>query len=154
MEQQSIDKSAKPQSKINSLVVFNLILSIAVIALAGTTYFLYQEYQESQDEIDKLRDPANIDQIQNDLVAQTVDAVENIVVTPSEEPTVATILDVDSLITENETFYADAQNGDRLLVYTTKAIIFRESTGQIVNIAPVFIENIETLEEFDTEDVQ
>ena len=59
---------------------------------------------------------------------------------PDEAPTVATLIDVDALREENPEFYADGQNGDVLLIFTKKAILYREVDNIIVNVAPVFIE--------------
>jgi hypothetical protein len=53
-----------------------------------------------------------------------------------EQPLLATIEDVEQLKTEAP-FYENAQNGDRLLVYRSKAIIYSPARDIIVNVGPV-----------------
>ncbi len=55
----------------------------------------------------------------------------------AEEPTEATIVDLPAVQKQNPSFYAEAKSGDTVLIYSTKAVIFRSETGKIVNIAPV-----------------
>lgn len=152
MQKANEGKKVSSKSKRTSIPIATL-LAIVVVALGGLSFYLYTEYQDSQDEIESLRNPENLERIQEDIVAQTVDAVKQIAITPEEDPTVATIIDAEALKTENPSFYADAQNGDKLLVFSTKAIIFREETNKIVNIAPVFIQDIEGAEQIQEEQV-
>jgi lipopolysaccharide export LptBFGC system permease protein LptF len=68
----------------------------------------------------------------------TEDKVKSILNVPdSEKPTVATIVDLAEVQKQNPTFYADAKVGDTVLIYSTKAVIYRPDSGKIINIAPV-----------------
>lgn len=78
------------------------------------------------------------------LAEQTVNAnatikdkVSAILDVPAEEPTIATIANLQEVQKENPTFYADAKAGDTVLIYSTKAVIYRGSANKIINIAPV-----------------
>jgi len=56
-----------------------------------------------------------------------------------ETPTVATVVHADKL--RGQSFFANARNGDKVLVYgkEKEAILYRPSTDQIVTIAPVTV---------------
>jgi hypothetical protein len=72
---------------------------------------------------------------------------------PDEQPTIATLVDIDALKEENPEFYKNAKNGDLLVIYSEKAILFREDEGKIINVAPVFLEPTEgTTESTETDD--
>ena len=60
-----------------------------------------------------------------------------------EEPTMATLLDIEELKKENPEFYENAKEGDFLVIYSEKAIIFRETENKIINVAPVYFEQTE-----------
>lgn len=54
-----------------------------------------------------------------------------------EEPTIATVTDPEAL--KLQPFFAHAKSGDILLMYvkTGKAILFRQSTEKIIEVAPI-----------------
>jgi hypothetical protein len=56
-----------------------------------------------------------------------------------EEPTVAQISDKDKL--KDQTFFAKAQNGDYILIYTKAklALLYREKENKLINVGPVSI---------------
>ncbi|KXK09623.1 MAG: hypothetical protein QY330_02150 [Candidatus Dojkabacteria bacterium] len=73
--------------------------------------------------------------IKNNDVAQNV--AKKLLIPDDEKPTVATISDIEQLKLSNPNFYFYAQNGDRLLVYSDKAVIYRESQDIIIAIVPI-----------------
>ena len=62
-----------------------------------------------------------------------------------ETPTVATISDREKL--SSQTFFTNAENGDILFAYTNamKAILYRPSTNKIINVAPISINQPQSL---------
>jgi len=122
----SVSSGSKRGFKLSRTAV--LIGVCALLALA-VAYLSWQNYRlqrpEAQQEIAK--------QANDDLVRE----VGATILLPDETPNIASIVDVDSLRKANADFYKDAQNGDKLLIYSSKAIIYRESEGQIINVAPV-----------------
>lgn len=54
-----------------------------------------------------------------------------------ENPTVARIESPEQLKAANKAFYSDVQKGDYLVVFSSRAVIYRESTNQLINIAPI-----------------
>lgn len=57
-----------------------------------------------------------------------------------EQPSIATVSDKNKL--KDQAFFKNAQNGDTLLIYTNarKAILYRESTNKIIEVAPIAID--------------
>jgi len=106
-----------------------LIIVVLVIASA----FLFLQYRVAQN---KLSSNANTAQ----QVINLVTKVRKIAVLPTNEtPTVATVVHADKL--KSQTFFANAQDGDKVLVYNKEreAILYRPSTNQVVTIAPVSV---------------
>lgn len=62
---------------------------------------------------------------------------KHILVNMNEEPTVATVQDPDALRLTNPEFYKDAVVGDRLLIWSDKAVLYSEAKDQIVAVLPV-----------------
>ncbi len=117
-----------------------LLLALLVLAFGGAAGYLYYQYSLSQDELSKLKDPGYLSTLQEQQVETTLQRLGLIMLLPEENPTVATLIDADALRKENESFYKNAQNGDKLIIYTQQAILFREEENKVINVAPVFIE--------------
>jgi len=112
-----------------------LVLLILIVAIAAAVFF-YSKYHDTQN---KLKHP---DVVAKAETAALVAKVGKLVDLPTgEQPTVATVSDVSKL--SNQTFFAGAKNGDKVLIYTTakKAILYRPSTDKIINYAPLNINN-------------
>lgn len=108
-----------------------LILIIVAIGASATSVYFYNRYRQTnqspQEEIKAETDK---------LLAQ----VSKIVLLPGgETPTIATISDPDKL--KNQPFFSDAQEGDKVLIYTNakKAFIYRPGIGKIISVAPLMI---------------
>jgi hypothetical protein len=58
-----------------------------------------------------------------------------------EKPSISTVTDAEGL-KNGATFYRDAENGDKILVYAQsgKIIIYREADDLIVNVGPIIDE--------------
>lgn len=63
-----------------------------------------------------------------------------------EDPTVATVVDREKL--RNQSFFTSAENGDKVLIYSTaqRAILYRPSTKKVIEVAPIYF-NKEQLEQ-------
>lgn len=112
------------------------ITAIVVIVLAASvpSVYFYRKYQIAQSQI------ANPSALSAAQTKELVDAVGKLIELPGDEqPTIATVTDADKL--RNQTFFLNAQNGDRVLIYTTakKAILYRPSINKIIEVAPVNI---------------
>lgn len=60
-----------------------------------------------------------------------------VVVTGDEVPSVATIQDIDLVRAQNPILYRGAQNGDRLLVWSDKAVVFSVAQQKVLSVMPL-----------------
>lgn len=61
----------------------------------------------------------------------------HIAIIVGEEPTIATIQDPEILRQQNPDFYRDAKVGDRLLIWSDKAVLYSEADDLIISVLPV-----------------
>lgn len=107
-----------------------ILLILALILLSAGGYFAYSKYQTLKDPVKAAKEE----------VRDVVNKVGKLMELPKdEEPTVATVSDVNKL--KDQAFFKLAKNGDKVLIYTKtkKAILYRPSTNKIIDVAPVNI---------------
>lgn len=128
------DKKVKrvPQGKMLLWILVLVLFAAAV----GTAAYYVNRYHDSQAQVKKLASNPTItaQQEQQELIAK----IGKLTVLPKgETPTVATVTDITKL--KDQPFFTNAQNGDKVLIYTQakQAFLYRPSTNQIINIAPV-----------------
>lgn len=139
MEEVAVQTTQQSANKKKSSPA-TVILVVVIVLLTGAIAYLYYQFQQSQKELVKFQDPEFLSQLQKESTQAIIDKVKILMLLPDEAPTVATLIDVDALREENPEFYADGNNGDMLLVFTKKAVLYRESDNLIINVAPVFLE--------------
>lgn len=72
-----------------------------------------------------------------DVRALIAKVAKHISVKAEEDPTVATIQDIEILKRQNPAFYAEAQNGDRLLIWSDKAVLYSSTRDLILSVLPI-----------------
>lgn len=135
-EQPTVRPKKKPTKKRTFVVIAVLV---AVLALAAGGYAAYNYVQNQNETIDRLSDPQ---QAAKDEATRIKDLVAQLAEVPSDEiPTVATVSDVSKL--QGQAFFAKAQNGDKVLIFTKakKAYLYRPSTNKLIEVAPINIGN-------------
>ncbi len=143
----------------NKIIKSNIIIIIFVLlfifVLIGFIWFFYS-YQQVKKQMDSLTNKMQTD---GEMSSQEVDAllkeVENLIILPQDQgqPMIATIKDANKL-KQSDPFYVDAQNGDKLIVYKTKAIIYNPSRKKIINVGPVYLSNDKQNEEIISLDIR
>lgn len=74
-------------------------------------------------------------------IEKIIQQVGKLILLPVEqEPVIATIQNAEALVNQ-QAFYHDTKDGDKLLVYSQKAIIYRESENKLINVGPVYFDN-------------
>ncbi len=119
-----------------------LLTIVLVVALAVLAYVNYMKRVQLATELKKLS--VQMEQLQTgnnpENVAQAkaiVDKVRAHIDIPTDvEPTVATIVDVNTLKARND-FYKNAKNGDNLIVTPTRAILYDPDRDMILDVVPV-----------------
>jgi hypothetical protein len=126
------------------MVKFKTLFPVLLIALVVLVVVLYTQWSQASRELRNLT--VRLEQLQGNNEAnqekakQVVDKVKKLIdIDTSVEPTVATIVDVEKLQQSNP-FYNKAENGDYLIVTTTRAILYREESNLILDVVPVQIE--------------
>lgn len=115
-----------------------VIIFLLLVLVAGGV-FGYKEYTRLRDENQKLSNPQESAKLETDRIKSEVSSI--IEVPSDEEPTIATVSEASKL--SNQAFFAKAQNGDKLLMYSKakKAILYRPNTKKIIEVAPINLGN-------------
>lgn len=126
-------------SKLPKLNKVNLALAVAVVAALAVAGFFYNRYQDARSQLNQhdIISPQQ-QQANKDKISEIVARVGKLTVLPQgETPTLAEVTDISKLV--NQPFFAKAQNGDEVLIYTgaKTAYLYRPSTNQLINVAPV-----------------
>ncbi len=125
-------------SRKNGMVLISVLI---VGLLAAMLAYQINTTNSLREENKRLSTPGEAAKLET---AQLKADVAKLIQLPNEEPTVATVTDVAKLKTQQ--FFANARNGDRVLIFpqAKKAILYRPSTGKIVEVAPINIGNNQT----------
>jgi hypothetical protein len=125
---------AVEEPKSRKKILWVLVAGVLLIAIAAGTGILYQAYLNQKERADRLTNPTEAAKEETRLLIEKVSSLTEL---PNEEPTIATVRDVSKL--QSQTFFKNAQNGDKVLIFTQskKAVLYRPSTEKIIEIAPV-----------------
>lgn len=115
------------------LLIVSVAILLLLVAVLPSAYF-YAQYKKTQS---MLSNPAVLGQKEVDGLIQQVGKLIDL---PSENPTVATVSDKSKLA--NQTFFARAENGDKVLIFpkAQKAILYRPSINKLIEVGPVNIQ--------------
>lgn len=129
-EKKALEKKANKDNLIVAFLVF-----VISCTFGGTAFYFYVQYKK----------PAMVPNISLSSVEQAKKDVEDAKILigekmdlpDDEEPMLTTVTAVEKL--KNQNFFAKAQNGDQVLIYSLnkKAILFRPSTGEIIEVSQV-----------------
>lgn len=105
-----------------------LVVALAIVLVAGGAYAAKRTtHRDAASDANVALTEERI----SELVAKVAAAVE---VPADEEPTIATIKDAARLREQNPEFYGDAQDGDRILVWSDKAVLWSTAEERIANL--------------------
>ncbi len=134
-----ISSDAKPSRTyaINALMAstkWRIVVAsvlVIVIALIPSVYF----YHQSQVAQQKLNGSTSTNL---QTTAEVIKRISRHILLPSsEQPTLATVSDASKV--RNQSFFANAANGDKVLVYAQakKAFLYRPSIDKLIEVAPL-----------------
>ena len=127
-QQTLVQPQAKvPVKKGGKLVLFGLL----GILVATVSVVSFKMYWDSQQKLAKLQtaNPEIFTEFETDaLVAK----VARHMILPNEKPLINTVSEVEKL--RGEPFYAQAQNGDKVLVFSRRAILYSPAQDRVVEI--------------------
>lgn len=115
----------KRNNRFPSLKFVYLLLLVGSVSAAG---FFYWKYRTIVD---------NPQAVAQEEVQKVTALLGKLMLLPEETPTIATVSDKEKL--PEQPFFLNAQNGDRVLVYSQakKAILYRESENRIIEVMPL-----------------
>jgi len=122
-----------PISRITVAII--IIISVLIFTGIGSSIYFYQKYKSAASQVVGSSQEANLKEAK-DLAKKVGKLID---VPTDEDPSVATINDVEKL--KDQTFFAKAKNGDKLLVYSKakKAILYDPTLNKIIEVGPVVI---------------
>src|SRR3989344_2718358 len=107
---------------------------ILLLMFASLSVYFYGQYRRSQSKI------KNLEQRTSNEAKYLVPLVSKLIELPEgETPAVGTVIDKSEL--QNQPFYKNAQNGDKILLYdkAKKAILYRPRTNKIIEVSPFYV---------------
>lgn len=113
-----------------------LIIGLVILLAGIPSYYFYSKYKAAQFRLQNPTAAAAAD------AKQLIGKISAFMQLPTdEEPTIATVSDREKL--KDQPFFSNAQNGDKVLIYTKakKAILYREAINKIIEVGPVTFGN-------------
>jgi hypothetical protein len=129
-----------------TLAILGYIFVLGLLAVVCySEYYFYSQYKkeasaskEWQSKYNNLIEhPEQLAKSEADLYYEKISKLTSL---PSDEtPKINTVLDINQL--KGDDFFKNAQNGDKVLVFTNNklAIIYRPSSGKIINSGPLIV---------------
>lgn len=111
------------------------VLLLLLLASVAVGVGLFLRYREAKRQIALLQNPQEAAKFENQKV---IDAVGKLITLPTDEtPSIATVTDAAKL--KSQSFFQNAQNGDKVLIYSQakKAILYRPSTNKIIEVGAI-----------------
>ena len=111
-----------------------LFVAIVIVLLAGIGISI-KLYMDSQARLAELQKQSSSPAQALELEAKdTINKLAKHLVLPAEEPKVLSIANVE-VLRKNQPFFDVAQNGDKLIVYADKIILYNPKLDKVVDIA-------------------
>lgn len=127
--------------KPSGRTVVEVLMGIAIVALALWSWTLYSDKQNLNEQITKVNNNPQlaVQKQTNDLI-KSVGKLYHL--PANEQPTIASVTDA-AQAKKQSAFFNDAKNGDKVLMYVKagEAILYRPSTNKIILVAPLTFSN-------------
>jgi hypothetical protein len=108
--------------------------SVLIVAVAVGGWFVWGN--QSGNDLATIGE-GSATKLTDDQVQRLVARIGQFMVVPSDEKPSATILRDVAVQAQQQPFYKDAKNGDVLVVYSTRAIIYDPKADKLVNVGPI-----------------
>jgi len=126
------------------IIIFSVVLIVALAVAVCEAFFLHSVNTKLVNTNESLiNTQQQLQTLQNNFSTEAalegkdlISKVGGLITLPTnEEPTIATVADLSKL--QGQIFFANAQLGDKILMYTNanKIILYRPSTNKIINNA-------------------
>jgi hypothetical protein len=129
----------QPKSKISIYLVL-----LAIIVLTAVALMINQKIKSRRPPVNNTAPSVSTQTDQpsktmgkSDISSLIARVGSLIMINANEEPTIATVQDAESLRKSNPTFYKDAEIGDRLLVWSDKAVLYSTRLDKLLAVMPI-----------------
>lgn len=128
----SIGKQIK---KFFMLIRKNPFKTFLIIAMIVGLGWFANEYMNTKNQIKQLTDPKTSGQTEIQIITGVVSRVIDL--PKDEEPTLATVNDVSKL--QGQSFFKNAQNGDKVLIYSKsgRALLYRPVQNRVIEFTSI-----------------
>lgn len=141
-QNQATEATAQPGRRRSGMkpiqkLFLGMALAILVLVVVCTFLIIKAMQAPAAPEVTVEQDlPAEVTSEEAEVLA----GLGRLMILPDEVPSIATIVDVDTLIAD-QSFYVGAQNGDQLILYpqSQRAIIYSPSRNIIVNAGSLVV---------------
>jgi hypothetical protein len=111
------------------------VVTLVIIGLIVTAGFSYKLYADTQAKV-VLKDNVSGQKGSDTSDQSVINLVGKHIVLPNETPKVVTVKDVETL-RKSEPFFNNATNGDKLLVYQNKVVLYSLILDKVVEVATI-----------------
>lgn len=125
-----------------------IVMAVLFVLLLGGAIFAGLQYKSLKDENARLSNPEESAKVETQKLKEEVAKLVDIPM--DEEPTIASVVDASKL--QDQPFFAKAENGDRVLMFANakKAVLYRPSTGKVIEFAPITTNETQATEKAET----
>lgn len=124
---------SEPSKKNKKLTIKTIVIGLLIVALTGLSIYFWTDARQARQ--------SSPEGVAQKNVAETTEVIDSLgkilLLSADQEPTVARVENPDTLKQSNPDFYKDIQQGDYLVLYPQRAIVYRKDINQIINIAPI-----------------
>jgi len=121
--------------------VWFLIILIIITLIAGCAW-LFLNYKNAKSQIADLSNIKTEKQVPGNVTDILEKVKKHIIIYETEMPQIATINDAQELA-KSQKFYENAKNGDKILLFGQRAIIYNPTNDILVNVGPVIFQDNE-----------
>lgn len=131
--QKNARKLKSPRFSVRSISFISLGVIVLLLLASLPAYYFYNQYKTAE----SLSNPTA--SAAEQVKALTAEVGKIILLPTGEAPTIATVSDKTKLA--GQSFFAHAQNGDKVLIYSNakRAILYRPSEKKIIEVGPITI---------------
>lgn len=134
-------KIYEDETKTSNSALSKFIFVLLFLAVASGFAWYFYKYQNAKQEINFLSSIEGQQKANKQEVEEILKRVGQLILLPKDEmPTMATIEDAQTLASE-QAFFENAQNGDKVLIYSNKALVYSPARNLLVNVGPVYFQN-------------
>lgn len=128
----SLDTNSKSVKTRSNKPLIAIMAGLLILAL-GFGGFMYYKYRD----ISSDPSTAITEKNQEETTRVLEGLKKRLLISETDAPTVARVEEPEKLKSSNQEFYKDVQKGDYLVIFPKRAIIYRETLDQIINVAPI-----------------